>query len=195
MDRNTKIILAIAGGLLALCVCMAVGAFFALRYAGQSLQQSVTLDPAQVAEVGDRIADYAMPDGYREKFALSMLNIDMVAIGPTNETGDSMVLMLMQFPPQMTYNEEQMKQQAEQALGQQINRRGFTVTVTDQRTVTIRGETTTLTITEGYTEQGTQIRQAFAVFSGKNGPVMLMAMGSQTAWDEDALASFMDSIH
>jgi len=195
MSRNTKIILAIAGGLLALCVCMGVGAFFAMRFAGQSLQQSMTIDPVQVAQVGERIADYAIPVGYTERFAMSMLDIDMVAIGQTNESDERMALILMQFPPQMNVDQEQMRLQAEQALGQQINRRGVTFTITDQQTVTIRGETTNLVISEGTAQDGTQFRQAFAVFSGKNGPVILMAVGSHPAWDEDALSSFMGSIH
>jgi hypothetical protein len=192
MSRNTKIVLGIIGGLAILCICVSVVAYFALRKAGQAIEQAVVEDPAKVAQVAQDIVDYNLPPGYGEKFAMSLLGFDMVAFGPANST-DQMI-MLMQFPKNAGLNQAQMEQQLKESLRQQTGQQNVQTQVVDQVEATIRDQAVTLTISEGTGSDGTVLRQMSGVFQGKNGVVMLMIMGDKQRWDQGAVNAFLASL-
>jgi hypothetical protein len=60
---------------------------------------------------------------------------------------------------------------------------------------TIRGQSVTLTISEGASGSSeATMRQVTGVFNGKDGIVMLMAMGDVDRWDQTMLDQFLASI-
>ena len=60
--------------------------------------------------------------------------------------------------------------------------------------MSIRGETVTVTISEG-NYQGFIMRQWTTVFQGNKGPTILMIQGPVDAWDDQVLDDFLKSIH
>ena len=62
------------------------------------------------------------------------------------------------------------------------------------RQVTIKGQPTELSISEGGLGAGT-VRQATGVFDGKGGLAMVMIIGNVDAWDWAVFDQFCESIH
>jgi hypothetical protein len=196
MSRGVKITLIVVAVLLVLC-CAGGAAVFLIGgpILGRAVSRTFVQDPAQAAKTGHEIVDYTLPPGYREMFAMNMVGIKMVAIAPQEQSGNAMVLMLMQFPAGSNLSQEDMERQMQQAWSQQGQRGSVQMQVVGTQKVTIRGQTVTLTISEG--SSGTSsatMRQAVGVFAGNNGLVMLMAMGDKYRWDQAALDEFLASI-
>ena len=62
------------------------------------------------------------------------------------------------------------------------------------QTVTIRDRQVTFDIFEGGQADGERFRQVMGSFPGKNGTVMLMAVGPVDNWDEEAFEAFLESL-
>ena len=67
--------------------------------------------------------------------------------------------------------------------------------VIEEQAVTIRGEATTLVISEGTNGDGQLYRSANAAFAGKDGQALLSFSGLTNAWDQAMIDSFIASIH
>jgi len=191
MSRGVKITLVVIAVILVLCCIGGVAAYFiAQRVAGQAF----TTDSKQAARIGQEIADYILPSGYKEVFAMNLAGVKMVAIGPKAQSADAMALVLMQFPAGMNISQRDMERQISQALAQQGQRRNVQMQVVGTQKVTIQGKSVTLTVSEGKAEDGKTIRQVTGVFDGKGGPVMFMAIGAKDSWNEQLLTRFLASI-
>ncbi|MCA9963326.1 MAG: hypothetical protein KC423_03755 [Anaerolineales bacterium] len=194
MSRNTKIVLIVLGVLLATC-CIITVAFmviipmFVTRVASDSVVEG---DAA--ADVGQEIVDYELPSGYKEEGGVQILGMRMVFIVP--EGGSGQMMALMQFPSGIPINDEDMRQQMQDAIGQQAGRQGnvaFAVVATEQ--AVINGKPAVLTTLEGTDENGQTMRQIFGIFEAKNGSgAMVMVMGDEAGWDETAVNQFLASI-
>ena len=189
MSRNVKYSLLLVGAVFILCCGGAIGTYFVGR---ALLQQVVATTPEEAARIGRQIADYDLPVGYREQIGMNMGAIKMVMIAPES-TLPGLFISLMQFQAGTT-DVETMRAQMEQSLTQQTGSQSTQMEVVGTEDVTIKGETVTLTIREGKTENGDTLRQVTGIFPGKDGPAMLMLMGSADNWDEEAVDSFITSI-
>jgi hypothetical protein len=108
---------------------------------------------------------------------------------------DDAVVMLMQFPAVMQTSEEEMRRQMEQSLSQQRGQRQFNMEVVSEDEVVINDQSTVLTTLEGTDENGNAIRQVTGVFESKEGgPAMLMAISPTTAWEENNIDEFIESL-
>jgi hypothetical protein len=196
MSRGVKITLIVVAVVLVLCCAGGAVAFLVGgSLFGRAVSQAVVQDPAQAAKVGHEIVDYTLPPGYQEVFAMNMVGIKMVAISQPDKSGDTMALMLMQFPATSNLDQEQMEQQMQQAWSQQSQRGTVNMQVVGTQKVTIRGQSVMLTVSEGTSgSSDATTRQVTGVFTGKGGFVMLMAMGDKNRWDQTALDTFLASI-
>jgi len=191
MSRGLKIALVVLAVILFCCCVAGLGAtLLGARLFGRA----IITDPGRAEAIGHEIAEYELPPGYDEMFAMNVVGIKMVAIGPTTPTPESMVIMLMQFPASLEISREEMERQMEQALARQTGLGSAEMRVVGQEQVTIKGEPVTLTIREGAAEDGRRLRQATGLFQGRGGPTMLMVMGEATAWDQPLLDRFIASI-
>jgi hypothetical protein len=191
MSRGLKIGLAVGGGLLLLCCIAGVIIYFTVV---RTIQQAVVLDPVAAAKVGHEIVDYRLPDGYQETAAMTILGMKMVIIGPQSQASGQMGLVLAQLPTG-TGNQEQWQQQMQQSWEQQGGQSSQNYHVVGTEQVTIRGQSVTLTVSEGQSTNGTVTRQVFGVFTNKGGNmVMLMAAGDKESWNQQALDQFLGSI-
>src|SRR5512135_1606608 len=102
MSRNMKIVLGVVAGLLLLgCLgVMAMGFLGARMFSG-------AMDPAKAGQVAAQIADYHLPQGYREVMGLDLMGAKTVVIGPegmltTGQAGGlpaGTIFVLVQLPP------------------------------------------------------------------------------------------------
>lgn len=188
MSRTTKIILASIAGLLLVCVVGVVGVFVLGRWA---IGQAFTADPTQAAALGHQIATYDLPPGYAEVTAMNIAGTQMVVIGNKSQAGP--IILLAQFASTVS-DPETMRRQMEQSMQQQANQQGVNFTSVNQEDVTIKGETVTMTIREGTSSAGIQMRQEEGVFIGNKGPAMVMISGPVNDWDKDTIDKFLNSI-
>lgn len=193
MSRNTKIILAIGGLALLLCICLGSMTLYFGMQAGQALQQAVVTNPEEVVAIANKIAEYELPPGYKEQFGMSLFGFDLVVLAPS-ALGNEELIMLMQFPASAGLSQAEMEAQMRQNTQQQFGNRDIEFETVDQITTSIRDAEVTLTISEGTGEDGATIRQVMGVFPGKGGPTLLMIQGHVTNWDQARVDSFIESI-
>jgi hypothetical protein len=168
-------------------------AFFLPRAAQNFAENNFTDDPERAAEVGQSIVEYELPVGMQEEGAMGFAGMKMVFIS-TGQRDDA-VVMLMQFPTVMQTSEEEMRRQMEQSLSQQRGQRQFNMEVVSEDEVVINDQSTVLTTLEGTDENGNAIRQVTGVFESKEGgPAMLMAISPTTAWEENNIDEFIESL-
>ena len=181
------------GVVAALCICAAIVGYISLNYLGKKVGQAIQTDPAQVAQVADKIADFDLPPGYDLAMSMSFVGYDVVIITPSGSSANATTIMLMQTAGLSGADPEQLQQQMQQAMQQQTGQSGPTVVV-ETRQETIRGQQVTVTISETQS-QGFTLRQLMTFFEGKNGLVILMIQGPAQSWDEKVIEDFLQSIH
>lgn len=195
MSRNTKIVLGVVGGILALCCIGAVVAFAVLpTVATRFFEQTYVEDPEQAAQIGQSIVDYDLPAGFMEEGAMEMMGINVVFMVPELRRQEAYI-MLMSFPAAMAGNEAQMRRQMEETFSQQTGQRDVNMTYEGSEEITINGEPATLTIYEGTDQDGTVFRQASAIFQANGGgPGMVMLFGPVSEWETLGMAHFLQSM-
>ena len=191
MSRTTQIVLDLLGVFLVLCICAGAAGVFLFIRAGQALDEAMITDPQDAAEVGSRIADYDVPDGYTQS-ALSMLGFDMVML-TSEEQSDAFILM-MQFPDNIDFDREQMEQQVRAQVNRQMGSVGLDLDPVEMRDMEIRGQPVRMQVSEGSSSEGVEYRQWLTVFQGKSGPTMLMISAPVERWDEQAMEAFVASL-
>jgi hypothetical protein len=172
-----------------LCLCAGAVTVLVFREAGKRMSDAFMTDPASIAQVRHKIAEYDVPPGYSETMAMSLFTYDLIAISSNTASDSSTVIMLMQFSGAATVDPDQMQE----AMQQQTGQPGTQMSVVETRTETIRGEQVQVTISET-TSQGFTLRQWMTVFRGNGGPAMLMIQGEAETWDDEMVADFIKSI-
>lgn len=191
MSRGLKIALILVAITLFCCCVAGLGTtLLGTRLVGRAF----ITNPERVQAVGGQIADYDVPPGYQEMFAMNMMGIKMVAMGPSSPTTAFVMIMLMQFPPGMEVSRGEMERQIEQALARQTGLGSAEMTSVGQEEAIIKGELVTLAVREGVTDRGEHLRQITGLFEGKEGPVVLMISGDMAAWDQETVDEFIASI-
>jgi hypothetical protein len=190
MSRGLRTALILAAIVL-FCCCVAGlgGTLLGTRVFGRAL----ITNPDRVQAVGREIADYDVPSGYQELFAMNMLGVKIVAIGPA-APADFMMIMLMQLPSGLEVSQSEMERQIEQALARQTGLARADMTKVGEEEALIKGEPVTLIVREGVTDDGEQMRQVTGLFEGKDGPALLMVAGEVDAWDTEMVDRFIASI-
>jgi hypothetical protein len=191
MSRGLRVTLILVAIALFLCCVGGLGVtLLGTRLAGRAFITA----PQRVHLVGSQIADYTVPSGYEEMFAMNLMGIKLVAIGPVAPTDHFMTLMLMQFPSGLELSREEMERQVQQALSRQIGLGSADMKAVGHQETTIRGETVDLTIREGTSGSGDQLRQITGLFQGDGGPAMVIVTGDEVAWDQAIVDRFIASI-
>ena len=191
MSRGLRVTLVLVAIALFLCCVAGLGlTLLSTRLVGRAFITA----PQRVHLVGSQIADYTVPPGYEEMFAMNFMGIKLVAIGPVAPATDFMTIMMMQFPSGLEISREEMERQVQQALSRQIGLGSADMKAVGHQETTIRGESVELTISQGTTDSGEQLRQVTGLFQGDGGPAMLIITGQEAAWDQEAADRFIASI-
>jgi hypothetical protein len=174
-----------------ICCCLAGIALWGMSRIGNQVQNIADSDPTAIAQIQGKIAEFDIPPGYQPA-AFSMLIYDTVVLNPTVPDGRPTII-LMQYNTIGNVSREQMEQSLRQAAEQQSSQPGLSMQVVDSFETVIRGETATVTVSEGGTE-GFTLRQWMTLFDSNNGLVILLAQGAVETWDDRMLEEFIASI-
>ncbi len=194
MSRNTRITLSIIAAVLGVCLCCGC-AFLAMSTLGLGqltdyLEKNMNRDPQAVQAEADKLAEFDLPPGFSPMMSMDFLGVNVV--GYQGEQPDS-IIMFMQYPAYAEMNSEQMQAAIQQAAQNQNFNFGA-MEVVERVETTIKGQPATLVVSQAEDPQNGRMRQVVTTFEGNNGVVMLMIMGRESNWDQQAIDDFLASI-
>ena len=196
MDKTTKTILIILGSVLLVCACsaslvFAAGVWSFVNFAHWA-DTNTTENLPEVARVGSEITDYTVPDGFGSPYRMHIGEI--ISIGYASQSKNTHIL-LTQFPEETTFNvEEMLKLISHHVTDSDRSWYNSQATLLEEKPVTIRGQETTLTISEGTSLEGGTYRSAAATFQGRGGPALVMIAGPIEEWNIKIVETFIASI-
>lgn len=197
MNKTTKTILIILGALGLICICgaailMGTGLWGFTRIIDFA-ENNTTEDPQEVAKIASEIADFEIPEAFTKQYGIKIATFSMVQY---MNSGEDTFLFVTQFPAGTSINPDEMMSQIRSNSRNPNSPWYNTETqLVEQRDVTIRGEETTLSISEGTNEQGVTYRIANAKFQGNGaGPALFMIVGPVDDWDIELAEDFIASI-
>ena len=144
-------------------------------------------DPKQAAALASRIADFDLPAGYKIKSANPVLTTLTVMIGDDSNTHE---IWIEQGTTKGLSPDTYLRNSISI-----ITYRDVRWVAVDTRTVTIRSETTSLTVYSGTKPDNTKYHAWACAFTGKGGPATVVIIGPEATWDEAAMQAFIDSLH
>jgi len=153
-----------------------------------SAAPAVNTDPAEVSRAANNIADFDLPLDYQPEFSASLAGYTMAAFNPGDghshlyliqsqkeADGEMLAKSLQEFVPGLSDSYTRM-------------------TVIETLPVSVRGQDTTLIISENTNSEGELYRQAMAAFQGKGGPALLVLSEPVDRYDQAAVDAFLASI-
>ena len=188
MNDNTKRTIITIGIILILCCFVTLMAGVVIWGLSKEVDKRINIEPQDAAQAQENIATFDIPPGYELAAGMSILVYDMVSIVPETN-GYLPSIMLVQYSGFTTGSREKMEEGLREAAQQQGQQPGVTLPIVGSFETTIRGEVTTVTVSED-----SEMRQWIAVFEGNHGPALFMAQGYVESWDEQLLMDFLESI-
>ena len=197
MDKTTKTLLIIIGSLLVLCACTVAalmgGGLWGFTKFAQFADRSTTEDAQEVAQIASEIADFDLPAEFDTQYGMKIASFSMVQYTTRNE---DTYIFLTQFPAGTSINpDEMMRQIKDNARNPKSPWYNTDMQLVEQKPVTIRGEKTALSFSEGTSDQGVPYHMINAKFQGKGpGPSLLVIVGPADQWDTKMVEDFIASI-
>jgi hypothetical protein len=197
MDKTTKTLLMIIGSLLVLCACTVAalmgGGLWGFTKFAQFADRSTSEDAQEVAQIASEIADFDLPAEFDTQYGIKIASFSMVQYTTRN---DDTYIFLTQFPAGTSINpDEMMRQIKDNARNPKSPWYNTDMQLVEQKPVTIRGEKTALSFSEGTSDQGVPYHMINAKFHGKGpGPSLLVIVGPADQWDTKMVEDFIASI-
>jgi hypothetical protein len=186
MNKTVKVILVFLAGALGTCLLIGVLGLTLFRSSVYALVRNVQAAPGEAAQIAAEIADIAVPEGYAASVATRFAHFELVGYdGPDGRSH----LYLFQLPPAVHMDWAELQRQLQNTAapdGAQPE-----MQVIDQQAVTIRGEATTLVISEGTNHAGDLYRSASAAFTGNDGQALVSFSGLSATWDQAMVDDFL----
>jgi hypothetical protein len=183
-SRRKKIIttVIIASAVLFLVFCSASGYILF-----QKLGWKNQTDPTNGKVFGHEIADYTLPNGYKEGFGKFFINVKTVFI--LDASGE----------PTIFLNEwkEGLPMTPEKFIDTifRVNRvDSINWTAQKTRSVVIRNQNCELIEFKGISNSGKFFKGWSSRFSGKSGPALIAIVSPEVSWDGEAAQEFIDSM-
>jgi hypothetical protein len=197
MDKTTKTTLIVIGSLLLICACgaaalLVTGAWSLGRLVNWA-DQNTTENRQEVAQIASGIASFQVPEGFNTQFGMKLGDFSMVQYMTSDE---QTIIFVTQFPAGTSINpDEMMRQIQKNSRNPQSVWYNTDTALVEQKPVTIRGQETTLSVSEGTNEQGMLYRVANAKFQGDGkGPALFLIVGPADQWDIQLAEEFISSI-
>jgi len=150
---------------------------------------AVKTDSDQVASAAADIADFDLPAGYRADFTAHLMGYTVAAFNPGD--GHSHLYLIQSADEADGEKLAEMLDQLAPGSSDPRTR----MTVLETRPVTVRGEESTLVISDGINSEGESYRQATVAFQGQGGPALLVFSEPIERWDQATVDNFLASIH
>lgn len=187
MKHQNNTFLMAVGALIILFLCIGAASFVGIRVTEWTMSETFENDAATVANVGDSIADYTLPAEFGDGYAVRWEDFSMVAY---TADGNSHIY-LVQVPESLLPEHAELEQQMRQVSGQGDFRESRVI---GRQPCPIRGEPTTLIISEGINHTGQLYRSASALFEGNEGTALINISGPADTWDQEMVETFIESV-
>lgn len=162
--------------------------FIALLLTACSIDMTISTKQESISDVAVKIADFDLPAGYTPEFSTALLGYEAAAY--SRGDGPSHIYLIQSDNPADTDKLAQALDEIVIGSGDPYTR----LTVVETRSVVVRGEETTLVISEAINSEGLTYRQAAVSFQGNGGPALLVFSESLENWDTAALDTLISSI-
>ncbi len=150
----------------------------------------LTTSTERIAQLAAEIADFDAPAGYAPEYGGAWQGATLVAYhvgsGPRH-------LMFLQVEE----GSDLAEMSTEAALAEVTSDESYYsgLEEVEVREVVIRGETTSMVVSEGVNGEGLPYRQVTVPFTGNGGPALVSLTGPIDGWDWDMVDDFLASIH
>jgi hypothetical protein len=191
MNNTAKIILGLVAGAVVLCLCVGVAGLILFRSAGSAIGQAFNTDANQVKNVSASIADYTLPEGFGSATTMQLAGFDLVSY--TGDDGYSHIYFF-QLPDGVQLDPAEMERKLKENTAEPGDGAVRKTEVVDQLPATIRGQETTLVVSEGVNRDGQPFRQVSAIFQGNDGQAMVLFERPAEQWDQAEADDFIASI-
>jgi hypothetical protein len=196
MSNTAKTILIIVGVLVVLCVCASTALFatglWSVGRVVQTIDRGSSEDPQDVEKIAAEIADFDLPSGYGSPYGMHFA--DFTSVGYASQSGNTHIF-LTQFPQGTSLNVDEMLRMMKQGSVLESPWWSAEMTTTEQKPVTVRGQESMLSISEGQTSEGETFRVATVAFQGKGGgPALLIVAGPMDEWDTEPIEALIASM-
>jgi hypothetical protein len=191
MNNTAKIIIGLVAGAVVLCLCLGVGGLVLFRSTRSVVGQVFNTEANKVENVSASIADYTLPDGFGSATTMQLAGFDMISY-----TGDDSHshIYFFQLPAGVQLDPEEMERQFRQTAGEQGGSAAREIEVVDRVSATIRGQETTLVVSEGVNWEGQTFRQVSGIFQGDGGQAFVVFERPVDQWDQAEVDDFIASI-
>ena len=196
MNNTTKTILIVAGSLLLVCICAVgilsvTGVWSAMKFANR-IEASTMRGLYEVAPMIEEIATITLPEGFGSPYGMHVGNI--TSVGFASQSKNTHIL-LTQLPEGTRIDvDEVLELIGKYSANPESPWTSSGGSVIEEKPVVIRGQGTTLKISEGTSSDGTAYRTATATFQGRGGPALVMIAGPVEEWDTELVETFIASI-
>jgi hypothetical protein len=191
MNSTGKLILGMVGGVFLVCAFLGLAGNVVIHATGRTFTKALQSNPDQAAAISESIADYDLPPDFGEAYAKQALGFSLVSY--TGQDRHSHVIFF-QLPDGLQIDLSQINSQIELVDSGQQKIKQYSQVVGEIPAV-IRGQETTLLLTEGVNSAGQTYRQASSIFNGKGGQALVVFERPVSSWDQGELEGFIASIH
>jgi hypothetical protein len=160
----------------------------ALLLAACGVGSSLSTSQENISEAAVEIADFDLPAGFAPEFSTTLMGYQVVVYSRGN--GLSHIYLIQSSDPADADRLAQALDEIVIGSGDPTTR----LTVVETRSVVVRGQETTLVISEAVNSEGRAYRQAAVGFQGNGGPALLVISESLDDWDETTLENLISSI-
>ena len=193
MSRNTKQLLTILVVAIVFCIVAVAAAVGGAGLIANQFKDNIATDPEKIQKMAHEFVNYQLPPGYTEQMGMDFIVYKMVLIGSPDLPSDTPMIFLAHFQAE-NITAEQMTQQMQQSVEQQSGSSKLRLKVVEQRKVTINGQESSLTVSEGTNSTGKAYRQWVTAFPGKTGVIIILIQGTVDEWNDATLNEFLSSI-
>ena len=190
MSSAAKILIGVIIGTMSLCLLAGAAGVWMFRSAGTAIGRGLQSDQERVSKVSASIAGYDLPGGFSSAYAMQAGGFDLLSY--TGQDGHSHVYFF-QLPGGVRVEQDLLERQFNQNIQDQGNDNRRTVPVS-QTAATVRGQETTLVVSEGVNSEGQAFRQATAMFEGVGGQALVVFERPVSSWDQAEMEAFIASI-
>lgn len=153
------------------------------------MDAAIDTSAEKVISAAAEVADFDLPAGYSPEFTARLEVYTLVSYTPGD--GHSH-LYLIQSDKES--DAEKLASMVEQIAPGSYDPQ-TRMKVIETRPIMVHDQETTLVISEGITFEGEIYRQVTVAFQGKSGPALLMLSEPAANWNQEAVDTFIASIH
>ncbi len=175
MKQITKIILTLNA------VCVLIGLSACTSF--------VATNTEQISGFTSKIADFDLPAGYHADFSTNLMGYSVIAY--SHGAGPSHLYLIQS-------EKEADGEKLAQVLDEVVVGSGdpqTRMTVIETRPVLVRGQETTLVISDCVNSEGLAYRQAAVAFQGNGGPALIVFSEPIENWNQATLNTLLASVH